>query len=176
MNSEECFIVVKSGNSTSDTLGHLTGIESFVRECAYYGICSTSMELDTYSYSHRDSVCSAWGFRVCPIVGILTGSASRTDPIDITYAYHWNEEYIKDAFPNSHLYPILAQTVALIHDDTGDAGKADLFLFFFILPMRLPLLSSCSCIFELVVAADGYFDVDCCLGSSPSFPLNSSYN
>ena len=50
-----------SGNSTSDTLGHLTGIESFVRECAYYGICSTFMELDIYSYSHKDSACSAPG-------------------------------------------------------------------------------------------------------------------
>ncbi|KAH9924179.1 uncharacterized protein B0H18DRAFT_1120039 [Fomitopsis serialis] len=60
-NGEECLIVAKNGNTTGATIGRATGIESFVREYDEYGICSTSMEVAIYLYSHKDGAFSAPG-------------------------------------------------------------------------------------------------------------------
>ena len=44
------------------------------------------------------------------IDGILTGGAGRTDSTDVSYLspYYWVERHITAAFPNAHLYPIIA--------------------------------------------------------------------
>lgn len=116
-NGEECLIVVKNGNATSVTIGRATGIESFIREYDENGIHSTSMAIAIYSYSQKDGAFSAPGDSGSVIadakgriVGILIGGAGKKDSIDVTYAspYYWIEERIKEAFPDSYLYPITA--------------------------------------------------------------------
>ncbi|KAF8259310.1 hypothetical protein EI94DRAFT_1813513 [Lactarius quietus] len=117
-NGENCLIVVKSGNTTGLTVGRATGIKSFVREYDDHdGIHSTSMELAIYSCSYKDGAFSAPGDSGSVIadpngriVGIITGGAGRANSIDVTYAspYHWIEESIKKAFPDSYFYPITA--------------------------------------------------------------------
>lgn len=52
-NGGECLIIIKDGTSTSVTLGHGTGIESFVRDYNKYGTHSTSMEIVIHPYSHN---------------------------------------------------------------------------------------------------------------------------
>ena len=111
-NGEECLIVVKNGTSTGVTLGRANSTESFVRDYKY-GIRSTSMEIAIYPYSHEDSAFSApgdsgsvIGDANSRIVGMLTGGAGRTG-FGISYAssYHFIDECIKRAFPDSHLCP-----------------------------------------------------------------------
>ncbi|KAI6117954.1 hypothetical protein F5141DRAFT_591568 [Pisolithus sp. B1] len=117
VNGEECFIVVKNGNTTGVTIGRGTSTESFVREYDDYGVGSTSMQVAIYPYSHEDGAFSAPGDSGSIVVdgkgrimGILTGGAGKTDSIDVTYLlpYYWVEERIKAVFPNAHLYPIMA--------------------------------------------------------------------
>jgi hypothetical protein len=115
-NGEECLLVVKNGKTTGTTIGRGTGIESIIREYDEYGIKRTSMEFTVYPYSHRDGAFSARGDsgsivvdgQGC-IVGLLTGGSGMTDSTDVTYVtpYFWLEERIKNAFPNSYLYPIV---------------------------------------------------------------------
>ena len=71
------------------------------------------MEIAIYPYSHEDAAFSAHGYSGSVIgdansriVGMLTGGAGQTD-FDISYAssYHFIDECIKKAFPNSHLWP-----------------------------------------------------------------------
>ena len=116
-NGEECLIVIKNGMSTGVTIGRGTGIESFVREYDEYGIKWTSMQLAIYPYNHKSGAFSAprdSGAVVVDgigrIVGLLTGGAGRAEFIDVTYLtpYFWLEKHIKQAFPNSHLYPTVA--------------------------------------------------------------------
>jgi hypothetical protein len=116
-NGEECLIVIKNGMSTGVTIGRGTGIESFVREYDEYGIKWTSMQLAIYPYDHKSGAFSAprdSGAVVVDgigrIVGLLTGGAGRAEFIDVTYLtpYFWLEKHIKQAFPNSHLYPTVA--------------------------------------------------------------------
>ena len=117
-NGEPCLIVVKNGNTTGITFGRATGIESFVREYDDDdGIRSTSMALAIYPYGHKDGAFSAPGDSGAVvadangrIVGILTGGTGKEDCIDVTYAvpYHWVEGRIKEAFPDSYLYPVVA--------------------------------------------------------------------
>jgi hypothetical protein len=75
------------------------------------------MAIAIYSYSYQDGAFSAPGDSGSVIadangriVGILIGGAGQADSIDVTYAspYYWVEERIKKAFPDSHLYPIVA--------------------------------------------------------------------
>jgi hypothetical protein len=115
-NGEECLIVIKNGKTTGATIGRGTGIESFVREYDDYGIRSTSMEIAIYPYSHRDGAFSAPGDSGSIVVdgqgfvvGMLTGGAGATESTDVTYLtpYFWLEERIKQAFPDSYLYPIV---------------------------------------------------------------------
>jgi hypothetical protein len=115
-NGEECLIVIKNGKTTGVTIGRGTGIESFVRQYDDYGIKRTSMEIAIYPYSHRDGAFSAkgdsgsivvdWQGR---IVGMLTGGAGAIESTDVTYLtpYFWLDERVKQAFPNSYLYPIV---------------------------------------------------------------------
>ena len=112
---EECLLVFKNGSTTGLTLGRSTGIESFVREYDEHGIRSTSMEIPVYPYSHEDGAFSAPGDSgsivvdgLGRIVGMLTGGTGKNDSMDVTYLtpYYWIEERIKEAFPDSHLYPI----------------------------------------------------------------------
>lgn len=115
-NGEECLIVIKNGNTSGVTIGRASGIESFVREYGVYGNW-TSMEIAIYPYSSKDGAFSVPGDsgsiiadpNGC-IVGILTGgTGGQTDTYDVTYAtpYYWVHERIKEAFPNSYLYPIV---------------------------------------------------------------------
>ena len=112
---EECLIVVKNGTATGVTFGRASGIESFVREYKDYAIHSTSVEIAIYSYNHKDHAFSAAGDSGSVvsdvnghIIGMLIGGAGETDSTDVTYvsAYHFLDERIKKAFPNSHLFPI----------------------------------------------------------------------
>ncbi|KAH9035841.1 hypothetical protein EDB84DRAFT_1588082 [Lactarius hengduanensis] len=116
-NGEECLLVIKNGKSTGVTIGRGTGIESFIREYDEYGNESTSMEVAIYSYSHKDGAFSASGDSgsivvdgLGRIVGLLTGGTGAIDSTDVTYLtpYFWLEERIKQAFPNSYLYPTKA--------------------------------------------------------------------
>jgi len=113
-NGEECLIVAKNGAATGFTLGRATGIESFVREYKDYAIHSTSREIAVYPYSNKDGAFSAPGDSGSVvgdanygIVGMLTGGAGLTDSTDVTYvsAYVFLNEGIKQAFPNSYLFP-----------------------------------------------------------------------
>ena len=115
-NGEECLIVIKNGKTTGATIGRGTGIESFVREYDHYGIKRTSMEIAIYPYSHKDGAFSAGGDSGSIvvdgqgyIVGMLTGGTGATESTDVTYLtpYFWLDERVKQAFPNSHLYPIV---------------------------------------------------------------------
>ena len=63
-NGEECIFVVKNGNTTGVTIGRGTNIESFAWEYDSYDICSTSMEIATYPYNHKNCPRS---FRVHPV-------------------------------------------------------------------------------------------------------------
>ncbi|KAG8740173.1 hypothetical protein FRC10_004699, partial [Ceratobasidium sp. 414] len=91
-NGEECIIVVKNGNTTGVTFA-------------------------IYPYGHKGGAFSAPGDSGSVIadansriLGILIGGAGRADYTDVTYAspYYWVEERIKEAFPDSYLYPITA--------------------------------------------------------------------
>ena len=116
-NGEHCLIVVKNGATTGVTLGRASGIESFVREYRDCAICSTSMEVAVYSYSHKDGAFSARadsgsvvGDTNSRIVGMLTSGAGQANSTDVAYVspYYFLDEHIKKAFPksNSYLYPI----------------------------------------------------------------------
>ncbi|KAH9172465.1 hypothetical protein EDB89DRAFT_2242911 [Lactarius sanguifluus] len=114
-NGEECLLVIKNGKSTGVTIGRGTGMESFIREYDEHGNKSTSMEVAIYSYSHKDGAFSASGDSgsivvdgLGRIVGLLTGGTGAIDFTDVTYLtpYFWLEERIKQAFPDSYLYPI----------------------------------------------------------------------
>ncbi len=116
-NGEECLIVVKDGKTTGLTFGRGTGIESFVRIYSDYGIFSTSMEVAIYPHSHRGGPFSDTGDSgpivvdsYGRIVGLLTGGGGLTDSTDVSYLspYYWVEERIKEVFPDSSLYPIVA--------------------------------------------------------------------
>ncbi|KIJ12044.1 hypothetical protein PAXINDRAFT_163961 [Paxillus involutus ATCC 200175] len=120
-NGEACFIVVKNGATTGLTLGRATGIESIVREYKNYAIHSTSREIAVYPYSNKDGAFSAPGDSGSVvgdanygIVGMLTGGAGQTDSTDVTYvsAYAFLNERIKQAFPQSYLFPIRKPTQA----------------------------------------------------------------
>ena len=114
-NGEPCFIVIKNGRTTGVTIGRGTGIESFVRDCKN-GVEGTSMEMAIYPYSYRDGAFSAKGDSGSivvdgqgRIVGMITAGTGSTDSTDVTYLtpYFWLEERVKQAFPNSYLYPIV---------------------------------------------------------------------
>ncbi|KAH9053775.1 hypothetical protein EDB87DRAFT_1704818 [Lactarius vividus] len=116
-NGEECLLVIKNGKSTGVTIGRGTSIESFIREYDEYGTESTSTEVAIHSYSHKDGAFSASGDSgsivvdgLGRIVGLLTGGTGSIDYTDVTYLtpYFWLEERIKQAFPDSYLYPIKA--------------------------------------------------------------------
>jgi len=75
------------------------------------------MEIAIYPYSHKGGAFSAPGDSGSVIgdannriVGMLTGGASQADSTDVTYAspYYFLDERIKEAFPDSHLFPIQA--------------------------------------------------------------------
>jgi len=115
-NGEECLIVVKNGTNTGVTLGRATGIVSFLRDYNEYGaICSTSVEIPVYAYSHKDgafSNCGDSGSVICDgksrIFGMLTGCTGQNDITDVTYVtpYYFMNDRIKKAFPNSYFYPM----------------------------------------------------------------------
>jgi len=114
-NGEDCLIVIKNGTATGVTFGRASGIESFVREYKDYAIHSTSVEIAIYPYNYKDGAFSAPGDSGSVvsdvnghIIGMLIGGAGKTDSTDVTYvsAYHFLDERIKKAFPNSHLFPI----------------------------------------------------------------------
>jgi len=120
-NGGECIIVVKNGATTSATLGRATGIESFVREYKDYAIHTTSMEIAVYPYSNEDGAFSAPGDSGSVvgdanhgIVDMLTGGAGQADSTDVKYVslYASLHECIKQAFPNSDLFPIRNPTQA----------------------------------------------------------------
>ena len=113
---EECIFVIKNGKTTGVTIGRASGIESFVRKYDNYGIKETSMEIAVYPYSHKDGAFSAEGDSGSIvvdgqgyIVGMLTGGTGATESADVSYLtpYFWLEERIKQAFPESYLYPIV---------------------------------------------------------------------
>ncbi|TFK74186.1 hypothetical protein BDN72DRAFT_104242 [Pluteus cervinus] len=116
-NGEECLIVVKNGAGTGVTLGRTTDIQAFIREYKDNVIQSTSMAIPIYSYSFEDGDFSGPGDSGAVIadansriVGMLVGGTGNIDFTDVTYAlpYHFLDERIKEAFPNSYLYPISA--------------------------------------------------------------------
>jgi hypothetical protein len=74
------------------------------------------MEMAIYAYGHRDGAFSAEGDSGSivvdgqgRIVGMITGGTGATDEADVTYLtpYFWLEERVKQAFPESYLYPIV---------------------------------------------------------------------
>jgi len=116
-NGLECLIVIKNGTSTGLTFGRVAGIKSFTRTYQDFKIDSTSMEIAIYPYSHKDGAFAAPGDSGSVVadannrvVGMLIGGAGATGSTDVTYAtpYYFLADRIKSAFPESHLYPILA--------------------------------------------------------------------
>ena len=117
-NGETCLFVLQNGNATGATIGHTTGIKSFVQEYDHhpngYTIHTTSMELAVHPYGKVDGPFSAPGDSGSVItdpsghiVSIITGSTGVRDSVDVTYAmpYCWIQDCIKKAFPHSHFYP-----------------------------------------------------------------------
>ncbi|KAI0258406.1 hypothetical protein BC834DRAFT_926521 [Gloeopeniophorella convolvens] len=113
-NGEECFIVLKNGNTTGVTFGRGTGMESFIRTYSENGIPETAMGIAIYPYSNEDGPFSAPGDSGSivvdgegRIVGLLSGGAGASDRTDVTYLtpYFWLEPRIKEAFPDCYLYP-----------------------------------------------------------------------
>jgi len=117
-NGKPCLLVLKDGNTTGLTIGHGTGIFSFVREYFNNGTHQTSMEWAILPYDYESGVFSAPGDSGSIIVdrrgrigGLLTGGAGKTESSDITYAtpFFWLLQRIKDnGFPDAHLYPVMA--------------------------------------------------------------------
>jgi len=115
-NGEPCLLVIKNGNTTKVTLGRGTNLESVVRTIGEYDKEETSREYAIYPYSREDGPFSASGDSVSivvdgqgRIVGLLTGGAGMTDATDVTYItpYYWLDKRIKNAFPDSYLYPMV---------------------------------------------------------------------
>ena len=63
------------------------------------------MQAAIYPYNHEDSTLSAPRDS-----GSIIAGTGQADPTDMTYAspYCWIDERIKEAFPNTHSYPITA--------------------------------------------------------------------
>jgi hypothetical protein len=115
-NGEECLIVLKNGKTTGLTVGRGSGIKSFIREYDNCGVGKISMEIAVYSYSRKDGPFSDSGDSGSivvdgqgRIVGLLTAGTGKTESTDVSYLtpYFWLDERIKQAFPKSHLYPIM---------------------------------------------------------------------
>ncbi|QRV82037.1 hypothetical protein RhiJN_10052 [Ceratobasidium sp. AG-Ba] len=110
-----CLTVVKYGKGTGLTVGRETGLELFVQEYDNDGINSTSIAMDVYPYSCKGGAFSGPGDSgsivvdgLGHIVGMVPGSAGRSQFADVTYLtpYYWIEECIKQVFPNRYLYPV----------------------------------------------------------------------
>jgi hypothetical protein len=114
---EKALLVVKNGMTTGTTIGRATGLDSFTRVHADYGIEHTSIEVAILPYDKLRGPFSAPGDsgaiildRAVRIVALLTGGGGTTDETDVTYGtpYWWLEEQIKKAYPSCHLYQVVA--------------------------------------------------------------------
>ena len=113
---ESCLLVIKNSNATGVTIGHATGIFSYVHKY-FNNSHQTSMEWAILPYDNNTGVFSAPGDSGSIITdscgwigGLLIGGASKTESFDITYAmpFFWLLLRIKnDGFPNAHLYPVM---------------------------------------------------------------------
>lgn len=115
---EPCLFVVKNGKTTGVTIGHATGIFSYVREYFDNNTHQSSMEWAILPYDNKSGVFSTPGDSGSIIAdghgrigGLLTGSAGMTaESSDITYAtpFFWLLPRIKqNGFPNAHPYPVM---------------------------------------------------------------------
>ncbi|KDQ16285.1 hypothetical protein BOTBODRAFT_64903 [Botryobasidium botryosum FD-172 SS1] len=112
-NSEECLLVIKSGNATDVTIGRATGVFSYVREYFDDGTHQTSTEWAILPYDNKSDVFSAPGDSGSVIIdgrgrfgGLLTGGAGKMGSLDITNAtpFFWLWSRISaDRFPDAHL-------------------------------------------------------------------------
>ncbi|ETW81115.1 hypothetical protein HETIRDRAFT_320152, partial [Heterobasidion irregulare TC 32-1] len=107
-NGEKWLIVIKNGQTTSPTLGRLSGMESFVRTYSEYDIKNTSIEIAVHSYSNEDGAFSAPGDSGSIVVdskgravGMLVAGTGAIERTDVTYLtpYWWIEEQMKKVFP-----------------------------------------------------------------------------
>ncbi|KAF5352212.1 hypothetical protein D9758_009219 [Tetrapyrgos nigripes] len=108
-NSEECLIVVKDSNTTDITVGHATGMVSFIRDD---GTGEVSRELAVYNYDKKSGVFSAKGDSGSLVVdykghmvgmihaGTLRGGSDRAD---ITYCIPawWLIDCIKERYQHA---------------------------------------------------------------------------
>ena len=114
---ERCFLVLRNGAATDLTIGHATGIFSYVREYFSDGANQTSMEWAILPHDQKSGVFSAAGNSGSIIAdtrgsigGLLTGGSGAAESIDITYAtpFFWPLERIKaNGFPNAHLNSVM---------------------------------------------------------------------
>jgi hypothetical protein len=110
-NDLPCLIVIKNGGGTGVTIGHATGIFSYVRDV---DTNTRSTEWAIYNYDSKSGVFSSGGDSGSAIVdglgrigGLLTGGAGLTDGLDVTYATPmcWLLSRIHQRFPHAHLNP-----------------------------------------------------------------------
>lgn len=116
-NGDPCLLVIKNGTATGVTLGRGTGLQSIVRTYNKQGVEATSWELAIYPYDKEHAPFSQGGDSGSivvdgegQIVGMITGGTNgiQTSSADVTYVtpYHWLQDRIAEAFPNSFHYPI----------------------------------------------------------------------
>lgn len=113
---EPYLFVVKNGKATNVTIGRGTQLESVVRTLDKYGLKCTSREFAILPYNHKKGEFSTHGDsgsivvdRDGRIVGLLTAGSGSIEVIDVTYITpcFWLQKRIKQAFPNSYLYPMV---------------------------------------------------------------------
>ena len=117
-NDESCLLVIKNGNATGVTIGHATGIFSYVHKYFSNNTHQTSTEWAILPYNNKSCAFSAHSDLGSIITdglgcigGILTDDAGKMASSNITYMtpFFWLLPYIKqNGFPHAHLYLVMA--------------------------------------------------------------------
>ncbi|KAF8223583.1 hypothetical protein L208DRAFT_1381398 [Tricholoma matsutake] len=118
LNGKLCLLVIKSGNATGTTIGHVNGIFSIIHHHFNdMSINQTSMEWGILNYDSKSEVFSEPGDSSSAITdihgrigGMLTSSSGKLKSSDMTYAtlFWWLLKHIRaNGFPNAHLNNIL---------------------------------------------------------------------